>query len=148
MIKNEVSLFLLEEEEIPPQPQNTTQTTNEPQNVAPTDNREQPPAEEVQEEPLTFSEIEKKAKIYKLFMRLNQIFQATKNFHQSKLYNIAKKRDKEEIEALIIAVEDRFEIANNTFIDYEESDQIKILKNTQSKIRKIQSLLKLPKSFK
>lgn len=150
-MNNEVSLFLLEEE--PPQPAQTPQQGEKPPTGEPQEVPQQPGAPEEQEvqpedEQLTYTEVEAKARVYKMFMRTQTIFQSTKTFKENKLYATKSKKDKAEIEKLILELEDRFELANSTFLDYLEVDQLKILRKTQRKISLLQRLLKLPKKFK
>ena len=130
-----VSLFLEEEEEVQtstPPSNPTTNATSEPD----------PETVEIPEEPLIFSDIEKKAKLYKIFMDLFDIFERVKTFNNTRIYSIKLKRDREEITQLIKFLDDKFLIAYETFTSYEDVEQIKIIKTIQNRLRKLNLLLK------
>lgn len=141
-MNSHTTLFLLDEAEITPPPVEQQPVEQQPVEQQPVNNPQGALDAPVQNEQLIpFTELEKKSRIYKIFINLNKSFQQTKTFNSKKTYSVPPKVQLE-INSLIRDIGDRFEIAFSTFPEYHIDDQIKIIKNTQNKVKKLQSLLK------
>ena len=120
-MKNTDKLFLLEvDEQLPPQ-----QTQPTPQQQAPVQQQVNPnDSENLQpdaEPPVAFDtkEVEDNTLIYKSFMRLRSIYNESKGFRKNRLYSTKLIRDKKELTRLENELDDKFDIADKLFDEYD-----------------------------